>query len=209
MNARPRPELRRFHTGFKWTLRNQGPVTALRGLHAGSRGNLARKRLFLPSLLRNAFPRIICELCVFPLKMFFTLTNRVQWKADMREWRESTRIILQVFIWTLGRVYSVKSYTLGTICKLLDPRIYFSGGLWYPDAYQQKFVNFSVWMGCGRERRETTNRIFIHLFIMKLWSKYLQHIGNQRICLYKASLQSIQMCKNDSSVSQTTPGSAD
>lgn len=70
-------------------------------------------------------------------------------------------------------------------------------------------MNFSVWMGCGRKKRETTSRIFIHLFIMKLWSKYLQHIGNQRIRLYKASLQSIQMCKNDSSVSQTTPGSAD
>lgn len=56
---------------------------------------------------------------------------------------------------------------------------------------------------------ETASRIFIHLFIMKLWSNYLQHIGNQRISLYKASLQSIQMCKNDSSVSQTTPGSAD
>lgn len=59
------------------------------------------------------------------------------------------------------------------------------------------------------EKKETTNIIFIHLFIMKLWSKYLQHIGNQRVCLYKASLQSIQMCKNDSSVSQTTLGSAD
>lgn len=55
---------------------------------------------------------------------------------------------------------------------------------------------------------ETMSGIFIHLFIVKLWSKYLQHIGNQRISLYKGSLQSIQMCKNDSSVSQTT-GSAD
>ena len=34
---------------------------------------------------------------------------------------------------------------------------------------------------------------------MKLWSKYLQHIGKQRIRLYKASLKSIQRCKNDSS----------
>jgi hypothetical protein len=59
------------------------------------------------------------------------------------------------------------------------------------------------------EKEQTTSRLFIHLFIMKLWSNYLQHIGNQRIILYKASLQSIQMCKNDSSVSQTIPGSAD
>lgn len=65
-------------------------------------------------------------------------------------------------------------------------------------------MNFNVWMGYGVKNRDTTSRIFIHLFIMTLWSKYLQHIGNQRIRLYKASLQSIQMCKNDSSVSQTT-----
>lgn len=31
------------------------------------------------------------------------------------------------------------------------------------------------------KNRESTSRIFIHLFIVKLWSKYLQHIGNQRI----------------------------
>lgn len=48
-----------------------------------------------------------------------------------------------------------------------------------------------------------TSRIFIHLFIMKLWSNYLQHTGNQRISLYKASLQSIQNVQKWQSVSQT------
>lgn len=37
---------------------------------------------------------------------------------------------------------------------------------------------------------------------MKLWSNYLQHRGNQRISLYKASLQSIQKCAK-MTVSQT------
>lgn len=46
-------------------------------------------------------------------------------------------------------------------------------------------------MGQGRKRK-MTSRIFIHLFIMKLWSNYLQHTGNQS--LYKANLQSIQKC---------------
>lgn len=46
-------------------------------------------------------------------------------------------------------------------------------------------------MGQGRKRK-MTGRIFIHLFIMKLWSNYLQHTGNQS--LYKANLQSIQKC---------------
>lgn len=39
---------------------------------------------------------------------------------------------------------------------------------------------------------------------MKLWSKYLQYLGNQRIHLYKVSLSSIQRCKNDRLASQTT-----
>lgn len=37
---------------------------------------------------------------------------------------------------------------------------------------------------------------------MKLWSNYLQHRGNQKISLYKASLQSIQKCAK-MTVSQT------
>lgn len=44
---------------------------------------------------------------------------------------------------------------------------------------------------------------------MKLWSKYLQRIENQRIRFCRASLQSVQRCKNNSSVSQTTSDSAD
>lgn len=51
-----------------------------------------------------------------------------------------------------------------------------------------------------------TSRIFIHLFIMKLWSNYLQHTGNQS--LYKANLQSIQKCAKMTVSISDTPGSA-
>lgn len=87
--------------------------------------------------------------------------------------------------------------------------MYFSGNIIVAFCYEYKSLLILVYGWVVEENRETTSRIFIHLFIMKLWSTYLQRIGNQRISLYKASLQSIQMCKNDSSVSQTIPGSAD
>ena len=90
-----------------------------------------------------------------------------------------------------------------TVCRLPGPRV-FLVGLECHCARVNTFTDYSVWTGCGIKNGETTSRIFIHLLIMTLWSKYLQHIGNQRVSLYKASLQSIQMCKNDSSVSQTT-----